>query len=633
MSRQDDIPPQKIALPAASELPGLGIRPADLIEHSAWSEARDRIIALLNAGLGPIALLGPPGTGKTALLQYLATMFRERGRAVCLLHSGDSSVDLGPAEIVLVDEADRISDTRLDEYRSRSDIAVICAALPASAKRFEKYPDISVVHLPRLSSEEACKFVAARLAQLGLPKGCLTEAAWTQLIAHGRGVPRLLVGILGFALFLARIDSATCVTGSHVEEAVDARGGSSGEVIAAEPVSEQLDFAEERAPAVVPRTKGSSTDTALDVTAWPPPAAGRMPSGLVVGLYLTAIVAMYAAPIAAWLTWSTHRHAGGTSTLNLRAPAMVVAQMSQPLPAGTEQLMAVPGTAAGSAFPTARPRSAERDTAGADGLAGSTSLAPTVIAKLPDNAAPGNTTPQNEALTAATGATTNPPSGELPPAISRAPAEHVGDLALPPPEPVWSENAPSASARGATSAGDASVADQRDASAGIPEHSTLDARSERRTQDASTTVPEWHRAQSQTKELSDRFAQTTLHVAMAQTAQRPNREVPAAGHQALEPTRVPRVAFTRRPTVVHMSLPVQQLLSARRALVENHSSVARGLLEAAQTTIVFEADVAPERSGAAAGQIADALSLLNAGSTVGALPHLNRAIIAIQPTS
>ncbi len=116
MSKPTGASRQQVALPAPSELLGLGTRPADLIAHSAWNEAREQVTALVNAGPTLIALLGPPGTGKTALLRHLAATLRERGRAVCLLYSGDSSVDVGHAEIVLVDEADRISDAQLEEY-------------------------------------------------------------------------------------------------------------------------------------------------------------------------------------------------------------------------------------------------------------------------------------------------------------------------------------------------------------------------------------------------------------------------------------------------------------------------------------------------------------------------------------
>jgi hypothetical protein len=98
---------------------------------------------------------------------------------------------------VLVDEADRMSATRLDELRSRRDVAIILAALPGSEERFARYPDVTVVRLSPLSPHEARAFLVERLGQLGLPSDCLTEAAWSQMKAlmgwtppEGIGVPK-----------------------------------------------------------------------------------------------------------------------------------------------------------------------------------------------------------------------------------------------------------------------------------------------------------------------------------------------------------------------------------------------------------------------------------------------------------
>ncbi|HSU04394.1 MAG TPA: ATP-binding protein, partial [Acetobacteraceae bacterium] len=131
----------------ASYLLKLASRPARLIAYPAWSKARETILARANAGPALIALLGPPGTGKTVLLRDLATTFGERGRAVCRLDFPDCAAEVGSAAIVLVDEADRLSASRLDELRNPGDVAVVVAALPESRERFECYPDATIVHL------------------------------------------------------------------------------------------------------------------------------------------------------------------------------------------------------------------------------------------------------------------------------------------------------------------------------------------------------------------------------------------------------------------------------------------------------------------------------------------------------
>jgi len=216
---------EQSVLPKASDLLELARRPAQVIGHPSWTTARETALALATAGPRLIVLLGPPGSGKTTLLRDLATTLRERRRAVCLLDFDDSRFELARADVVLVDEADRISAVRLDELSRRGGRTVVLAVLPASGERFCHYPDVTTVRLASLSADQACTFLAERLAQLGLPMACLTEAAWTGLVAHARGVPRLLIALLGLSLFIAGEGGASQVTGTHVERAVAVRSG------------------------------------------------------------------------------------------------------------------------------------------------------------------------------------------------------------------------------------------------------------------------------------------------------------------------------------------------------------------------------------------------------------------------
>jgi hypothetical protein len=251
-----------------------------------------------------IVVLGSPGTGKTALLRDLATTFRERGRSACLLDFGDSPFDVGPAEIVLVDETDRMSATRLDELRSRGDLAIVLAALPASEQRFASYPDVTIVRLSPLSPDRARAFLVERLAQLGLPRGCLTEAAWKQLIAYGRGVPRLLLSLLGLALFLAGEEKAERVTHAHVEQAVEATGGST-EASTGEP--DRTGATPTKGNITETKFEGStSAETALDWISKAP--RSRWPTRMAV----TAFAAGYLAVVATLLIWG-HAHLNETT--------------------------------------------------------------------------------------------------------------------------------------------------------------------------------------------------------------------------------------------------------------------------------------------------------------------------------
>ena len=213
-------------LPTASDLLKLVIRPAQVIEHPSWNEARDRVISLVTGSPSLIAVLGSPGTGKTTLLRDLGSELGERGYAARLLEIADSPLGVDPAEVVLVDEADRMSSTQLEALCRGGNTTIVLAALPAFAKHLQDhYPDAAIVPLAALSPDEAFAFLAERLAQLGLPMTCLTETAWAQLIKHGNGVPRLLFALLKLTLLIAAEKHAARATGVHVKLAVEVREG------------------------------------------------------------------------------------------------------------------------------------------------------------------------------------------------------------------------------------------------------------------------------------------------------------------------------------------------------------------------------------------------------------------------
>jgi cell division septum initiation protein DivIVA len=170
--------------------------------------------------------------------------------------------------------------------------------------------------------------------------------------------------------------------------------------------------------------------------------------------------------------------------------------------------------------------------------------------------------------------------------------------------------------------------------------SELEATITRRTKDIETLVAQRNQLQSQIRQLSfeisdatRRLSEVHRQVMQAEKAKiAAQHATPIIAHQPFPPVSYRELpSISPRPTR-EAPIPVRQLLSARRALVENNSPEARGLLESAQTSIIFEpGDVAPERASVAAAQIADALSMLNSGHTMGALPYLNRAITAMQP--
>ncbi len=609
-------------------------RPARPIAYPAWREAREKILARAAAGPGLIALLGPPGTGKSILLRDLATTFGERGRTVCLLDVPDSSPEIGAAEIVLVDEADRVSVTWLDELRSLGGIVVV-AAIPENREHFECYPNVTIVQLATLSPEEACAFVAERLAQLGLPNDCLTISGWARLIAHSHGVPRLLVVLLGLALFFAGEERTEHVTGAHVEEAVEAQGGSI-EASTVEPVRAEADITPQSVSEIQASGDDTSTNAMVSWISEPPPHFRSRRAAA-----MALLAAIYLVPTAALMTWSVYQPmsrtaSSGSDAAGKRAVRTGVLASTSP---GTGQSAAVAPTAAVSTPPTVGTGPVGQHVVSPAARVPPISPPSLDAAMEPGTAASRQPVPPTEAPTTVAAATPNLPSASR---TSSATAQQAGTPAFKPTQPTSLEAAQSLPPDRGIMQGDASETDQGSATLAISQLTELDAKIASRTRDVAALTAERDRLRSQISDISNeiidatrRLSQAREHILQAENSRVSLQHItPVAARQAIHrvpfrelPSMPPRTSIGEAPSAV------KELLSARKALIENNSTEARGLLEAAQTSIVFApGNVASERTSVAAAQITEALSRLNSGDAVRALPPLNQAIMAIRPT-
>ena len=195
--------PENLILPPPGDLTQLVSRPAPVIAHPAWREARDKVLALVQGQGRLIAILGPVGSGKTTLLRDLAERLQRLKPVTYFSEFSDNSSVFPPDSIVLVDEAERLSNSSFDMLARRSGITLIITALPSFYMRFMGFRDGTVVALSLLKDDEARAFLAQWMAEFGLPMNALTSEAWERLIAHCRGVPRLLASLLKLALFVA----------------------------------------------------------------------------------------------------------------------------------------------------------------------------------------------------------------------------------------------------------------------------------------------------------------------------------------------------------------------------------------------------------------------------------------------
>ncbi len=211
--------------PAVADTPfRLHTAPGEAVAHPAWRRAQAAVLAAL--GRGEVAvLLGPPGTGKSLLLQNLAQALRREGQSVHLVERGDALDPALGTDILLIDEAGRMGADALARLCA-ADRPFVLAALPSFAERLDGLSrPITAVALEPLSPEEVARFVAARLSAAGRPRDMLEPDAVLALARHSAGLLRLVNVLAGAAMFLAELEEAPRVRRQHVDEAAAMRGG------------------------------------------------------------------------------------------------------------------------------------------------------------------------------------------------------------------------------------------------------------------------------------------------------------------------------------------------------------------------------------------------------------------------
>jgi len=207
----------------------LHVAPDAAFAHPGWQRARASALAAVGTG-GAVALVGPPGCGKTLLLHELARTLRLVGKPVRFAERGDAARVVPDAEtVLLIDEAGRLGDEGLALFCAGPS-PVVLAGLPGFEDRLAGLPRrITSVPLAPLSPEGVARFVASRLAAGAQPRDLIEPEAVLALARHSGGSLRLVNVIGGAAVFLARLEGAAHVSASHVAEAASMRDGMDGD--------------------------------------------------------------------------------------------------------------------------------------------------------------------------------------------------------------------------------------------------------------------------------------------------------------------------------------------------------------------------------------------------------------------
>ncbi|TPG59619.1 hypothetical protein EAH89_05085 [Roseomonas nepalensis] len=244
--------------------------------HAAWAAARRAILQAFATGEHLVALLGPPGVGKTCLLREVEAALRPQAIRVLRLESGDGAEGALAAapetEVLLVDEADRMSESALEEVAEREGCFAVLVGLPPLARRLAPWPH-RIVELPPLPAGEIPSYLTARMIIAELDAARLTEGAAAALAELSGGTPRLLNLLLAMAYHEADMTGGETVLESHVREAAALRAEAAEALAghdapppraAAEPAGKPVRLGR---PEPAPRSFGR----ALSLTPPPPP--------------------------------------------------------------------------------------------------------------------------------------------------------------------------------------------------------------------------------------------------------------------------------------------------------------------------------------------------------------------------
>ena len=195
-------------------------QPIPPILFTNWVLVRDRAAAALLGGSQRLLLTGPAGTGKTVLIEHIARVLRA-GRTVLIQLADADPAPPGPGVTLFVDEADRLSASKLKQLLDQAAGAIVLTGLAPLVRRI----GAGTVHLTLepLGQIDAQEYIAQWLALNGRTPVELDSKAVRVLVELSGGIPRLLSTLLAAGAWLAKNSNAPVIEASHIQEAAELR--------------------------------------------------------------------------------------------------------------------------------------------------------------------------------------------------------------------------------------------------------------------------------------------------------------------------------------------------------------------------------------------------------------------------
>jgi hypothetical protein len=237
------------AHPWLSEALVVGQPPKPPVEHPGWTKARADLLTEIAGEPALLALVGPPGTGKTMLLHTILADIQQSGHTAAIMSGGVLPFEFTPGRVALLDNATEMEAEALAPLCMLCDVTMVLAGGPELADHLTCLPGrVVVVPLGPLPADDVRQFITTWLETHDLPKDVADDAAIARLSACSQGVPRTLVRLLRASVVLAGHYGWARIRASCIDEVVALQEPVSDAPAAVRPILVSRPLAEATAP-------------------------------------------------------------------------------------------------------------------------------------------------------------------------------------------------------------------------------------------------------------------------------------------------------------------------------------------------------------------------------------------------